>query len=125
MKILSIDDSRMVHMVIKRALKEFDVEVITAFNGQEGVEKARAESPAIILMDVNMPVMGGLEALREIRQIPELARTPIVLITADGSMETLDVAFEEGVTMNFIKPFSDEMLVSLLGTLVPLELHAP
>jgi hypothetical protein len=40
-------------------------------------------------------------------------------------METLDVAFEEGVTMNFIKPFSDEMLVSLLGTLVPLELRAP
>lgn len=125
MKILSIDDSRMVHMVIKRALKEFDVEVITAFNGQEGVEKARAESPAIILMDVNMPVMGGLEALREIRRIPELARTPIVLFTADGSMETLDVAFEEGVTMNFIKPFSDEMLVSLLGTLVPLELRTP
>jgi len=125
MKILSIDDSRMVHMVIKRALKDYDVEVITAFNGQEGVEKARAESPALILMDVNMPVMGGLEALREIRQIPELARTPIVLFTADGSMETLDVAFEEGVTMNFIKPFSDEMLVSLLGTLVPLELRAP
>ena len=125
MKILSIDDSRMVHMVIKRALKEFDVEVITAFNGQEGVEKARAESPAIILMDVNMPVMGGLEALREIRQIPEFAQTPIVLFTADGSMETLDVAFEEGVTMNFIKPFSDEMLVSLLGTLVPLELRTP
>ena len=125
MKILSIDDSRMVHMVIKRALKDYDVEVSTAFNGQEGVEKARAESPAIILMDVNMPVMGGLEALHEIRQIPELARTPIVLFTADGSMETLDVAFEEGVTMNFIKPFSDEMLVSLLGTLVPLELRTP
>ena len=71
MKILSIDDSRMVHMVIKRALKDYDVEVITAFNGQEGVEKARAENPELILMDVNMPVMGGLEALREIRQIPE------------------------------------------------------
>ena len=125
MKILSIDDSRMVHMVIKRALKDYDVEVITAFNGQEGVEKARAENPELILMDVNMPVMGGLEALREIRQIPEFAQTPIVLFTADGSMETLDVAFEEGVTMNFIKPFSDEMLVSLLGTLVPLELRTP
>jgi CheY-like chemotaxis protein len=114
----------MVHMVIRRALKGYDVEVVTAFNGQEGVEKARAENPALILMDVNMPVMGGLEALHEIRRIPELARTPIVLFTADGSMETLDVAFEKGVTMNFIKPFSDEMLVSLLGTLVPLELRA-
>lgn len=123
MKILSIDDSRMVHTVIQRALKDYQVEVVTASNGQEGVEKARSEKPALILMDVNMPVMNGLEALHAIRQIPEHAQTPIILFTADGSMETLDVAFEEGVTMNFTKPFSNEMLISLLSTLVPLELR--
>jgi len=110
-------------MMVQRALKDYRVEVIVASNGREGVEKARGENPAVILLDVNMPVMGGIEALHEIRQIPGLAQTPVVLFTADGSMDTMDVAFEEGVTMNFIKPFSNEMLVSLLSTLVPLELR--
>ena len=122
--LLSIDDSSMVHKVIRQALRDYEIEIIDALNGQEGVKMARSESPDLILLDICMPVMDGLAALREIRQIPEHARTPVVLFTSDGSMATLDVAFEEGVTMNLIKPFSAEMLTSMISALIPLERRA-
>ena len=62
-KILSIDDSRMVHMVVTRTLKPLDVDVITAVNGQDGIEKAEHDQPDLILLDATMPVMDGIEAL--------------------------------------------------------------
>jgi len=70
-KVLSIDDSKMVHMVVNRTLQPLNITVVTALNGQDGLDKARTEKPDVIILDITMPVMDGLETLAKLKEFPE------------------------------------------------------
>ncbi|MEM9398830.1 MAG: response regulator [Verrucomicrobiota bacterium] len=120
-KILTIDDSKMVHMVVKKALAAYNVKVITAPNGMEGFVKAQEEVPDLILLDVNMPMMDGHETLQKLKMIPETAEIPVVMLTAETSGESQEKAFETGVWMYLTKPFESEILINSLQSLIPLE----
>ncbi len=124
MKLLTVDDSKMVHMLVKKALASYAIEVVTAGNGKEGVEKATAENPDLILMDVNMPEMDGLEALAALRAQPETAGIPVMLLTADGAAQSMEQAFESGVTKYLTKPFDEPTLVTAVETILVLEKKA-
>ena len=89
-RILSIDDSRMVHLVVAKALKPLDVEVLTAVNGQEGLEKAEQEMPDLILLDVSMPVMDGIEALAALKANAATRDIPVVILSADAGQDEQD-----------------------------------
>jgi CheY-like chemotaxis protein len=114
-KILSIDDSRMVHMVVTKTLKPLDVEVLTAINGQEGIEKAEKERPDLILLDATMPVMDGLEALGALKANPATRDIPVVMLSTDAAREHLERARQLGALSFIPKPFTGDALVAGLS----------
>lgn len=82
--VMVVDDNDSMRELIGMQLRVHGYGVVEASDGSEAVELARRECPALILMDINMPVMDGLEAARLIRTIKELCRMPIVAISAYG-----------------------------------------
>jgi two-component system, cell cycle response regulator len=115
-KILSVDDSRMVHMVVTRALKPLGIEVITAVNGQEGYDKALAEKPDFILMDATMPVLSGIEALEKLKADPATKDIPIMMLSADAGKDNVDKAIQLGAIKFITKPFTPEGLIENIGS---------
>jgi DNA-binding response OmpR family regulator len=120
-KILLVDDSATVLMMERMILAADRFEVITAANGEEGHAKARQELPDLILMDVVMPRMNGLQACKAIRQDPLTCNIPIILVTTRGEAESLEQGYESGCNDYVTKPVnSGELLAkirNLLGTL--------
>lgn len=119
-KVLSIDDSKMVHMIVTRALKPLDITVSSAVNGQEGIQKAEAEKPDLILLDVTMPVMDGIETLVKLKENPSTREIPVVMLSADGGKESIDRATQLGALRFISKPFTTDGLVGALNEVVAL-----
>lgn len=119
-KILAIDDSRMVHMVVTKTLKPLDVEVLTAVNGQEGIEKAEKEKPDLILLDATMPVMDGIEALAALKANPATKDIPVVMLSADPGNDDAERATRLGALKFIAKPFTGDALVAGLSPCIDL-----
>jgi CheY-like chemotaxis protein len=120
-KILSIDDSKMVHMVVTKTLKSLGVEIGTAFNGKEGVAPAQAEQPDLILLDATLPVMDGLTALGKLKEGADTRHIPVVMLRADACRENKDRATELGALNFIIKPFTAESLLDGLKGIIDLQ----
>ncbi len=86
-KILYVEDNEMNRDMLGRRLKRRDYEVIFAFDGQEGLDKMKSESPDVVLMDMGLPVMDGWEATTKAKADPEISEIPIIALTAHA-MET-------------------------------------
>ena len=86
-KILYVEDNEMNRDMLGRRLTRRDYEVIFAFDGQEGLEKMKSESPDVVLMDMGLPVMDGWEATTQAKADPEISDIPIIALTAHA-MET-------------------------------------
>ena len=114
-KVLSIDDSRMVHMVVTKTFKALDVEVITAVNGQEGLQKAEADKPDLIILDATMPVMDGLEALEALKANPATKGIPVIMLSADAGKGSIDRARQLGALDFIAKPFTGDALINGLS----------
>jgi len=103
-KILIVDDSLTSVMWQQLVLKQEPYELLTASDGQAGVEAAVASRPDLILMDMVMPKMDGLEAVRVIRARRELAKVPIIMVTTKSEMKNIEAAFASGCTEYITKP---------------------
>lgn len=114
-RILAIDDSRMVHMVVAKTLRPLDVEVLTAINGQEGLEKAEMEQPDLILLDSTMPVMDGMEALAALKANPATRNIPVVMFGAESANDGVERARQLGAVEFIPKPFTGDALVASLA----------
>ena len=97
-KVLIIDDSPEIRDIIQMRLDGLNYNSITAENGKEGLEKAEAENPDLILLDVTMPVMDGYETLRQLRQTPNLKDIPVIMVTACHKAEDIATASSYGIT---------------------------
>ena len=86
-KILYVEDNEMNRDMLSRRLTRRDYEVIFAFDGQEGLDKMKSESPDVVLMDMGLPVMDGWEATTKAKADPEISDIPIIALTAHA-MET-------------------------------------
>lgn len=120
LKILTVDDSKTVRIIIRNAFKRFDCEIIEAGNGSEGLEKAKTK-PDLVLLDITMPVMDGLSMLAGMRALPELQHVPVVMLTAEGQKTAADQAGALGSRGYLVKPFSNEALIQHVMTLLPLK----
>ncbi len=113
--ILVVDDSKvalMTETMILRREGKFDI--VEAKNGQEAVDTATQQQPDLILMDVNMPVMDGFEACRELRGRGETKSIPIILVTTRGEAENIEAGYESGCSDYVTKPInSTELLVKI------------
>ena len=92
--------------------------VVSAENGELAVELAIAIQPDVILMDIQMPRMGGLEATRNIRKIPALKDTPIIALTAFATDEDRAICLDAGCHEFMSKPVSMKTLVSTIQSLL-------
>ncbi|MBN3039114.1 MAG: response regulator [Candidatus Omnitrophica bacterium] len=113
-KILVVDDEPNIIKVVKSRLEANYYEVATATNGEEAVVKALAERPDLILLDVHMPGVDGLEALRRIRSKPETRFTPVIMLTCEDQTDPILAAKDLGVTDYLFKPFEPQKLLDAI-----------
>lgn len=111
-KILLVDDSSTVLLFEKMVLSKEPYELVVAKDGQEGLEKAVAEHPHLILMDVMMPRMDGVEACRQIRARGETARIPVILVTTRGEPESVANGRAAGCSDYVTKPINAAELLT-------------
>ena len=111
-KILLVDDSRTSLFMEQMILQQGPYKLLTAKDGQEGVERALAERPDLILMDVVMPRMNGFEALRRLRALDETRGTPVILVTTRGEPANVEEGYEAGCSDYLTKPIDPEELLA-------------
>ncbi|MBK33988.1 MAG: hypothetical protein CME26_00475 [Gemmatimonadetes bacterium] len=114
-KILVAEDSEAIRTAIVSLLRKRGYNVVIAFNGEEAVQLAGKEQPDLILMDIRMPVMDGLEALRHIRLDVRSQQMPVIMLTSVTSLDTVTDAISRGATDYVAKPFR---IKKLLATIV-------
>lgn len=113
-KVLLVDDSNTVLLMNRMMLKDSNYDVVVARNGREAIEKALAERPDIIFMDVVMPEMNGFEACRALRAKPETQKIPILMVTTRGEQANMQAGYEAGCTEYVTKPFDSVELMAKL-----------
>ncbi len=113
--ILVVDDSAIQRKIYAAALKTEGYDVILAENGREGVEMALEYRPDLILMDISMPEMDGLAAVRELRRYPEMAHTPILALTATTDPDDLENAYQSGYNDVVDKNYDRAVLLDTVG----------
>jgi len=113
-RVLVVDDHPVNRRVIRLFLEPFNCELVEAHNGQEALDALEAESFDIVLMDVNMPVMDGLEATRRLRADPRFARLPVVALTADVMVAQIKTCLEAGCDAHVAKPIDLRNLLSVM-----------
>ena len=113
-KILLVDDSSTALMIEKMLLSKASYDTITARDGQEAVTTATRELPDLILMDIVMPNMTGLEACRALRAQESTKMIPIILVTTRGENESVETGFASGCNDYVTKPINGLELLTKL-----------
>lgn len=112
---LVVDDSLVIRRMVAMALTAAGFEVALAANGKEALDKAQTQSFAIVITDLNMPVMDGLELIRGLRDIAAHKFTPIIFLTTETDSTKRDEAREAGATAWIQKPFQPEKILSVVN----------
>ena len=107
---LIVDDSKVIRMVAKKILQELDFSTLEAEDGQGALEACQKDIPDAILLDWNMPVMNGIEFLRELRKLPGGEKPVVVFCTTENDIEHIQEAIEAGANEYIMKPFDSEIL---------------
>ena len=113
-KILVIDDEDLDLMMLKQRLQKCEFDVATAQGGQEGLDLLARETFDAVLLDINMPEVNGLEVLSAMRDTAANRTLPILILSADGTVETISRAYQLGASDYLVKPFQhDELYLRL------------
>ena len=123
-KILSVDDSKTIRLIVGRAFSPYDCVVCEATNGEEGLAKAAAEKPDLIVLDITMPVMDGVTMLTRLKENPELKSIPVIMLTAESGRENVAYIAKLGVRDYLVKPFKDLQLIEKVVRVIPLQKKA-
>ena len=117
-KILLVEDSDMNRDMLARRLARRGYEVVIAVDGGQGVTLAQTEAPDLILMDINLPVLDGSEATRQLRAAPATRSVPIIALTAHAMAGDLEKALEAGCDDYDTKPIEFERLLGKIEALL-------
>jgi two-component system cell cycle response regulator DivK len=117
--ILYVEDNEMNRQIVRDLLKRTTYNLIEAFDGEAGVAKALEAKPDLILMDIQLPKISGLDATRKLRAEPATATTPIIAITSFALSGDDVKAKEAGATAYLAKPYSPRDLLALIRNIVP------
>ncbi|MGK5093409.1 response regulator [Deltaproteobacteria bacterium TL4] len=112
--ILVVEDDFANREMIKTLFQELGIKINLAENGKQGIEKTLRLKPDLVLMDIHMPGMNGLEATQQIRNIPECKHIPIVALSADAYKEQQKEALHVGITDYLSKPLQVNQLLRVL-----------
>ncbi len=111
-KILLVDDSATARLLARMVLQETCYDVVTAHDGLEGLEKAKLEKPDLILLDVMMPRMDGIEACKRLRDEPTTTSIPIIMVTTRGEEGIAEASYAYGCNDFVTKPVDAEELLA-------------
>ena len=118
-KILIVDDSPTMRGLVQLALENDGHTFATAEDGIDGLEKFSAFSPDLVIADINMPRLGGIEMIEGIRKLKSKTEVPIVVLTTETSKELKEKIREAGANSWVAKPFDDEVLSNLVRQMAP------
>lgn len=111
-KVLIIEDNEQNMYLLKYLLENNGYEVIQAFHGRQGIEKVERYMPALILLDIQLPVMDGYEVARELKNNPKFNMIPIVAVTSYAMPGDREKAMEAGCVGYIEKPINPETFIS-------------
>jgi two-component system, chemotaxis family, chemotaxis protein CheY len=118
--ILIVDDSATMIMSVKSNLEMNGFKVETANDGLQALNKLKAGSkPDLIITDINMPNMGGLELIKSVRALPGFRFTPILTLTTEGQAEKRDEGKKAGATGWLVKPINGVDLIKIIKQVLP------
>lgn len=107
---LIVDDSKVVRMVARKILQDLKFETAEAADGQLALEACRQSLPDAVLLDWNMPVMSGIEFLRELRKLPHGDKPLVVFCTTENDLAHIQEALAAGANEYIMKPFDSEII---------------
>lgn len=119
-KVLTVDDSKTLRMLIGKHLASFGIEMHQAENGEQGIQRARETHPDVILLDYNMPILDGYHTLIELKTDPALKPIPVVMLTTETVKETVVKLLKLGLKDYIAKPFTREVLLQKLNPILGL-----
>ena len=122
-KILLVDDEQDILEIVGYNLAQEGYQIVTAINGKEAVLKAKKELPHLIIMDVMMPEMDGIEACEHIRKIPELSNVIVAFLTARSEDYSQVAGFEAGADDYIAKPIKTKVLLSRIHAMLRRSQH--
>jgi CheY-like chemotaxis protein len=117
-KILLVEDNEMNRDMLSRRLQKRGYEVVLAVDGGEGVARAQSEAPALILMDMSLPVLDGWEATRQLKAAPATRATPVIALTAHAMAGDREKALAAGADDFDTKPIDLERLLGKIEALL-------
>jgi len=116
--VLIVDDDPFIVKLISLNLEARDYSVLTAGDGKAGLISALKNDPDLILLDVMMPIMNGLEMLKELRQVSDI---PVIIVSANGNQDIVDEARELGIECFISKPFKVEGLIETMDIILSID----
>jgi two-component system, cell cycle response regulator DivK len=119
--ILYVEDNEFNRKIVRDLLARTSYRLIEAVDGEEGVATARQEMPDLILMDIQMPKLSGLDATRQLRADPKTTHIPVITITSFAMSGDEQKAKDAGATAYLAKPYSPRELLRTIRTLAPEE----
>lgn len=117
-KILIIEDEKDIHELIAYNLEQEGYEILSSFSGESGIEKAMSEKPNLILLDIMLPGMNGLDVCRELKSNDKTVSIPIVMLTAKNEDVDIITGLELGADDYITKPFSPRVLIARIRAIL-------
>lgn len=117
-QVLTVDDSASVRQMVGFTLRRAGYAVSEAVDGRDGLEKAGRQKADLIITDLNMPNMDGIEMIAGMRKLPGYGFTPILMLTTESQPEKKDAGRKAGATGWIVKPFQAEQLIAVVQKLV-------
>jgi two-component system chemotaxis response regulator CheY len=117
-KLLTVDDSASIRQMVNFTLTKAGYQVFEAIDGKDGLEKASKQSFDMIITDLNMPVMDGIQMMAAVRKLPGYGFTPMLMLTTESQAEKKDAGRKAGATGWIVKPFNAEQLIAVVQKLV-------
>jgi two-component system alkaline phosphatase synthesis response regulator PhoP len=118
LKVLVVDDEPDVVEILSYNLSKENFAVFKAYNGVDAIASAKLNHPDLIIMDVRMPGITGIETCRQMREIEELKQIPVLFLTADSDEYTTIHAFEAGANHFITKPVRPAILIGMIHELI-------